>query len=162
MIMLDNGMMGTDFTGVRVIGMENATGNGSVGNTDADIQAHLAAALGKAPMDYDPGCYDYVAFGLGDANGLVTKTIASSPVHYPEDATKGPVDYYNHYIAIVQVDKSNGDTSTYSAMGKKCSSITEAAKFLGVAMNVPAYPNSHLFGTNASLGYAYENQLAGK
>jgi len=110
-------------------------------------------------MDYDATCYDYVALGLGDANGLVSKTIASAPVHYPEDATKGPVDYYNHYIAIVQVDKANTGTGY---MGKTCSSVTEPAKFLGVAMNVPSYPGSKLFGVNASLGYAYENQLAGK
>ncbi len=122
-------------------------------STDALVAAHLAAALGKDPMDYKPACYDYVAFGLGDANGLVSKTIAQSPVHYPEDATKGPVDYYNHYIAIAQVDKSNSGT---------CTSITEPAKFLGVVMNVPAYPTSHLFGVNGSLAYGYENQVAGK
>lgn len=123
-------------------------------STPALVQAHLAAALGKADMDYKPTCYDYVAFGLGDANGLVTKTIASAPVHYPEDATKGPVDYYNHYMAIVQVDKDNTTSG--------CTSITEAAKFLGVVMNVPAYPTSHLFGANSALAYTYENQLSGK
>jgi len=150
-----NLMMGSTetFHGIKVQAMRDGTGGLPVTVTNADIAAHLAAALGKDPMDYNPACYDYVALGLGDANGLVTKTIASAPVHYPEDATKGPVDYYNHYIAIVQVDKSNAGT---------CSSVTEPAKFLGTVMNVPAYPNSHLFGVNASLGYAYENQLAGK
>jgi len=151
------------FNGIKVGAMRTAAGAAVVAPTAADIQAHLAAALGKDPMDYDTGCYDYVALGLGDANGLVSKTIASSPVHYPEDATKGPVDYYNHYIAIVQVDKSNtAADSVHAMMGGKCSSVTEPAKFLGVAMNVPSYPGSHLFGVNASLGYAYENQLAGK
>jgi len=138
------------FHGIKVAG---ALGVGSGMYADT-IEAHMAAALGKDPMDYSSTCYDYVAFGLGDANGLVTKTIASSPVHYPEDATKGPVDYYNHYIAIVQVDKDNSTAG--------CSSVTEPAKFLGTVMNVPAYAGSHLFGVNASLGYAYENQLAGK
>jgi len=162
MITLTNAATAT-FNGIKVSGMRGTDAAMTVGTADADIQAHLAAALGKDPMDYDTGCYDYVALGLGDANGLVSKTIASSPVHYPEDATKGPVDYYNHYIAIVQVDKSNtaGD-SVHAAMGGKCSSVTEPAKFLGTVMNVPAYPGSHLFGVNASLGYAYENQLAGK
>jgi hypothetical protein len=152
MIMIDSMMsMGNDFKGVKVAGMRDAAG--AVDVTAGAVERHLAAALGKDPMDYKSTCYDYVAFGLGDANGLVTKTIASAPVHYPEDATKGPVDYYNHYMAIVQVDKSNSGT---------CTSITEPAKFLGVVMNVPAYPGSHLFGVNSSLGYAYENQLAGK
>lgn len=147
-------MMGTASVPlVTVSGMRGADPAVAVGTTAADIQAHLAAALGKDPMDYKPACYDYVAFGLGDANGLVSKTIAAAPVHYPEDATKGPVEYYNHYMAIVQVDKNNG---------AGCTSITEPAKFLGVVMNVPAYPYSHLFGVNSSLGYAYENQLAGK
>lgn len=164
MISLTNPVTGT-FDGIKVSAMRDATGALLAAPTGADVQKHLAAALGKDPMDYDPGCYDYVAFGLGDANGLVTKTIASSPVHYPEDASKGPVDYYNHYIAIVRVDKSNtaGD-STNAPMGK-CSSVTEPAKFLGVVMNVPVYPgvgNQHLYGVNASLAYAYENQAAGK
>jgi type II secretory pathway pseudopilin PulG len=152
------GMGAADFAGIKVAGMRTGTA-GAVDVTAGAVERHLAAALGKDEMDYDATCYDYVAFGLGDANGLVTKTIASAPVHYPEDATKGPVDYYNHYIAIVQVDKANTGTGY---MGRKCSSITEPAKFLGVAMNVPSYPGSKLFGVNASLAYGYENQLAGK
>lgn len=124
------------------------------GTSAGTIPGHLSVALGKAPMDYSTTCYDYVVIGLGDANGLVGKTIASSPVHFPEDATKGPVDYYNHYMAVLQVDKDNTTAS--------CSSITEAAKFLGVVMNVPNYSGSHLFGVNAALGYTYENQLSGK
>lgn len=165
MIGLTNPVTGT-FNGIKVSAMRDAAGALLAAPTGADVQKHLAAALGKDAMDYDPGCYDYVAFGLGDANGLVSKTIASSPVHYPEDATKGPVDYYNHYIAIVQVDKSNtAADSTNAMMGGKCSSVTEPAKFLGVVMNVPVYPgkgNQHLYGVNSSLAYAYENQLAGK
>lgn len=153
-----NAMATYDFAGVKVAGMRTGAA-GAVDVTAGAVERHLAAALGKDPMDYDATCYDYVAFGLGDANGLVTKTIASSPVHYPEDATKGPVDYYNHYIAIVQVDKANTGTGY---MGKKCSSITEPAKFLGAVMNVPNYPGSKLFGVNGALAYTYENQLAGK
>jgi type II secretory pathway pseudopilin PulG len=124
------------------------------GMSAGSIEGHMAVALGKAPMDYNSTCYDYVVLGLGDANGLVGKTIASSPVHFPEDATKGPVEYYNHYAAVLQVDKDNTTAG--------CSSVTEAAKFLGAVMNVPNYPGSHLFGVNAALGYTYDNQLAGK
>lgn len=154
MIMISTGAMGMDFKGIAVGAARDATGAATAAPTPAQIQAHLAAALGKAPMDYKPACYDYVVFGLGDANGLVSKTIASSPVHFPEDATKGPVEYYNHYMAIVQVDKDNTTAG--------CSSTTETAKFLGTVMNVPAYPTSHLFGANAALGYTYDNQAAGK
>ena len=152
-------MGGADFAGIKVAGMRT----GAAGAVDASagaVERHMAAALGKDPMDYDATCHDYVAFGLGDANGLVTKTIASAPVHFPEDATKGPVDYYNHYIAIVQVEKEKYVVPGY--MGRACSSVTEPAKFLGVVMNVPNYPGSKLFGVNASLAYGYENQLAGK
>lgn len=124
------------------------------GASAGTIPGHLSVALGKAPMDYNTTCYDYVVLGLGDANGLVGKTIAAAPVHYPEDATKGPVEYYNHYMAVLQVDKDNTTAG--------CSSITEAAKFLGTVMNTVNFPGSHLYGVNASLGYAYENQLAGK
>lgn len=149
---------GMPFAGIKVAGMRTGAA-GAVDATAGAVERHLAAALGKDAMDYDATCYDYVAFGLGDANGLVSKTIASSPVHYPEDATKGPVDYYNHYIAIVQVDKANSGTGY---MGKKCSSVTEPAKFLGAVMNVPNYPGSKLFGVNGALAYTYENQVAGK
>lgn len=157
-----NVMMGSaaTFHGIKVQGMRDGTGAPIVPTLmNGAIESHLAAALGKDPMDYDAQCYDYVAFGLGDANGLVSKTIASAPVHYPEDATKGPVEYYNHYIAIVQVDTKNSGTGY---MGKACSSVTEPAKFLGAVMNVPAYPGSKLFGVNGALAYTYENQLAGK
>jgi type II secretory pathway pseudopilin PulG len=126
------------------------------------VEDHVALALGKDPMDYNASCYDYVTFGLGDANGLVTKTIAQAPVHFPEDATKGPVEYYNHYMAVIQVDKNNGAGTSYSGSAMTCSSVTEPAKFLGVVMNTPAYPGSHLFGANASLAYGYQNQLEGK
>lgn len=157
------GMIGIDTVGammmssasanvIKVAPVSAATQSAlSVGST---VEDHLALALGKDKMDYKSTCYDYVVFGLGDANGLVTKTIAQAPVHFPEDATKGPVEYYNHYMAIVQVDKNNTAAT--------CSSITEPAKFLGVVMNVPAYPGSHLFGANASLAYGYQNQLEGK
>lgn len=153
MVYIGDSAMGTGIASQNFLTVKGVP-NVGIGASKGQITGHMAVALGKAPMDYNPTCYDYVAVGLGDANGMVGKTIASSPVHYPEDATKGPVEYYNHYIAILQVDKDN------TSMG--CSSVTEAAKFLGTVMNVPNYPGSHLFGVNASLGYAYENQLEGK
>ncbi|MCX7103556.1 MAG: hypothetical protein NTX38_19240, partial [Methylobacter sp.] len=76
---------------------------------------------------------------------------------------KGPTDYYNHYLAIIQVQKTlTGNASTWTANGVTCSSNPQPAKFVGVVMNVPYYgpafeKNAHLFGANASLGYAYDN-----
>lgn len=162
MIMIDSaGMMGSSPVNlIKVAPVSAATSTAlSVGTK---VEDHIALALGKDPMDYNASCYDYVAFGLGDANGLVTKTIASAPVHFPEDATKGPVEYYNHYIAIIQVDKNNGAGTSYGGNAMTCSSITEPAKFLGTVMNTTAYTGSHLFGANASLAYGYQNQLEGK
>lgn len=120
----------------------------------ATIEEHLALALGGHASDYDATCYDYVAMGIGDHNSMINNTMASAPVHFPEDATKGPTDYYNHYLAILQVDKAN---SGNGMNGTPCSATTDKAKFVGVAMNVPPYPGSHLFGANQSLSYAYDN-----
>jgi type II secretory pathway pseudopilin PulG len=127
--------------------------------TVVSIPMHLSVALGGAGMDYNTTCYDYIAFGLGDKNEMVGNTMSASPVHFPENAELGPVQRYNHYVAIFQVDKSN--TGTYSEAGdtKYCTPVTEKAKYLGAAMNVPAYPGSHLFGVGEALGYAYENSV---
>jgi hypothetical protein len=116
----------------------------------ASVEMHLAKALGGAGMDYDTTCYDYVAMGIGDANEMVGNTMTSSPVHFPENADLGPVQKYNHYVAIIQVDKLNTGS---------CSPLTEKAKFLGVVMNVPNYPTSHLFGSGQALAYTYENKV---
>lgn len=140
-----------------------ATVSGYTDETGAavSIPMHLSKALGGAGMDYNTTCYDYVAFGLGDNNELIGNTMNSSPVHFPENAELGPVQRYNHYVAIFQVDKSN--TATYQegmpAVTKSCSPVTERAKFIGTAMNVPHYSGSHLFGIGASLSYTYENAV---
>jgi type II secretory pathway pseudopilin PulG len=126
------------------------------------VEKHLAQALGGAPMDYNTDCYDYIAFGIGDKNELIGNTMTSAPVHFPENAELGPVQRYNHYVAILQVDKDNTSTGTVASgtYPYTCSSITEKAKFLGTVMNVPAYPGSHLFGVGESLSYGYENAIS--
>lgn len=130
------------------VGPVSAASATVLGITNNTQTAHLALALGGHGGDYDATCYDFIAMGIGDHSELINNTIASAPVHYPEDASKGPTDYYNHYLAIFKVDKSNSGA---------CSSNTEKAKFLGVVMNVPDYAGSHLFGVNQSLAYGYDN-----
>jgi len=123
----------------------------------ASARAHLADALGGAGMDYSTTCYDYIGFGIGDRNELIGNTMTSAPVTFPEDATLGPVQRYGHYIAIVQVDKSN---TASDMMTGACSEVTEKAKFLGTVMNVPASVNANLMGVGQALGQAYTNQAA--
>ncbi len=151
-------MDGTEVNLVTVQGLGATTAGALAGKgitvTAGSVEDHLALALGGSAKDYDNTCYDYVALGIGDGNKMVGNTIQSAPVHFPEDAALGPVDYYNHYVAIVQVDKAN---SGNGVNGTPCSTQTEKAKFLGVVMNVPFYPGSYLFGANQSLAYGYEN-----
>lgn len=126
------------------------------------IPKHLSLALGGAGMDYHPECYDYVAFGIGDKAELIGNTMQASPVHFPENAELGPVERYNHYVGIFQVDKSNTATYVEAGVTKNCSSTTERAKFLGVAMNIPnvGVPGMrHLYGAGEALGYAYNNMV---
>jgi type II secretory pathway pseudopilin PulG len=138
-----------------------STASAAAAHVGTTVAGHLALALGGHENDYDTTCYDYIAMGIGDHTKMIGTTIAAAPVHFPEDASKGPTDYYNHYVAIIQVDKNNTSaaaaaTATDPAT-KGCSSQTEKAKFVGVAMIVPNYVGSHLFGANQSLGYAYDN-----
>jgi type II secretory pathway pseudopilin PulG len=137
------------FVKVAPVSSATATANGIA----TTVAAHLALALGGHETDYDTTCNDYVAMGIGDHTKMIGTSITAAPVHFPEDATKGPTDYYNHYLAIIQVQKS---------IAAPCSSNVQAAKFVGVVMNVPNYgpafvKNAHLYGANASLGYAYDN-----
>ena len=147
---------------VTVAPMSAATAqanNNGVAVAIPSVEQHLALALGGHESDYDATCYDYIAMGIGDHTKMIGTTITAAPVHFPEDATKGPTDYYNHYLAIIQVQKALTGTGSN---GVACPSNVVPAKFVGVAMNVPYYgtafeKNRHLFGANASLGYTYDN-----
>jgi len=115
------------------------------------VEQHLAKALGRDAMVYKSTCYDYLAFGLGDNNELIQSTAAASPVYFPQDATYGPTERYAHFIAIVQVDKSNQGT---------CSGTTERAKFLGTVANVPTTESATLVGVNSLLAQGWKNRAA--
>ncbi len=115
------------------------------------VEEHLAKALGRDAMVYDSTCYDYIAMGLGDNNELIQSTTAASPVYFPQDAKMGPTEAYAHFIAILQVDKSNT---------APCSGTTEKAKFLGVVANVPDTESATLVGVNTLLAKGWENRAA--
>lgn len=148
------------FAKVNGLSAASAAAAGLTGMMATTPAAHMSLALGGAMMDYNDTCYDYLAFGIGDKAELIGNTMQSSPVHFPENAELGPVQRYNHYVAIFQVDKSNTATYTEGGATKSCSSVTERAKFIGTVMNVPKYTGSHLFGVGESLSYTYENAVS--
>jgi type II secretory pathway pseudopilin PulG len=121
------------------------------GTTILTIEEHLAKALGRDAMVYKSACYDYIAMGLGDNNELIQSTTAASPVYFPQDAQMGPTERYAHFIAILQVDKSND---------AGCSGTTEKAKFLGIVANVPASESKTLVGANTLLAQGWQNRAA--
>ncbi|MBF6649636.1 type II secretion system protein [Methylobacter sp. BlB1] len=123
----------------------------------ATIEEHLAKALGRDPMVYDSGCYDYVGVGIGDNNEMIQSTMAAAPVFFPKDAKSGPAEAYAHFIAILQVDKANSGNGT---MGMPCSGTTETAKFLGVVANVPDTESTTLVGANTLLAQGWQNRAA--
>ncbi len=110
---------------------------------------HLATIFGGQASLYDTACYDYVALGIGDGNDLIGTTMSSAPVHFATNGDQGPIQNFNHYIAVYKADKSNT---------APCSTGTDVAKLVGAAMVVPSYPNSHIFGLQGGLAYGYDNQ----
>jgi type II secretory pathway pseudopilin PulG len=147
------GMIGLEVIGDPMMGYDLNDGEtfARVATDGTSIESHLAKALGRDPMVYNSTCYDYIAMGLGDNNELIQSTAASSPVFFPQDATMGPTERYAHFIAILQVDRSNAGT---------CSGTTEKAKFLGVVANVPAAESPTLVGTNTLLAQGWQNRAA--
>lgn len=125
--------------------------------TAALRQQHLVDAFGGSLTDYDPTCYDYMAFGVGDSNQMIGRTMSASPIHFATNGDQGPLANYNHYIAVFKVDRAN---SGNGANGTPCSTLTDPAKFVGAAMVVPQFANSKLYGQVAGVSFAYENQDA--
>jgi type II secretory pathway pseudopilin PulG len=109
------------------------------------VDYHMQTAFGGATTDYNTTCYDYFVFGVGNDSDLTGTTIASPPVHFSEDGSANAIEKYNRFLAVYQVDKSNSGT---------CTSWTESAKFMGVAMN-GSY--GHLWAQNSALSFAYEH-----
>lgn len=142
-----------DAAAALVTGTAACTASTYVGTvkTSGLKDAHLAAALGGAATDYDTACYDYVTLGVGDTSELIGRTMSAAPIHFATNGDQGPLAYYNHYVAVIKVDKSNT---------APCSTATEAAKFVGSAMGVPVFPSNKLFGQGPGVSFAYENQAA--
>lgn len=115
----------------------------------ADKATHLAAALGGQDTDYDTACYTYYTLGVGDKNEMIGRAMSSAPVHFATNSDQGPLNNYNHYVAVFKVDTS--DTAP-------CSTSTEAAQFVGAVMGVPLFPDNKLYGQAAGISFAYENQ----
>jgi type II secretory pathway pseudopilin PulG len=113
--------------------------------TDAAAQSHMVEAFGGQAADYDTACYDYLAFGIGDGSELIGRSMSSAPVHFASRGDMGPVNMYNRFVAIYQVDKNNT---------APCSTSVDKAKFVGTAM---AMMQGHLWGVGHSIGHAYEN-----
>ena len=117
-------------------------------DTFANVEDHLADAMGGLPTDYDATCYDYVGFGVGDANEMIGRTMNSAPIHFANNGAMGPVAKYNRFVAIFKVDTDNTTAG--------CSTGTERAKYVGSAMSMSAQ-SGHLWGVGHSAGHAYEN-----
>lgn len=139
-------------TTVAVVNALDVNGDGT-----PTVQEHLAYALGRDAMVYDPICYNYIAVGLGDNNELIQSTMAAAPVYFPQDANFNPTNTYSHFLAIIQVDAANTGNG---AMGMPCSGFTEKAKFMGIAANVPSSENIALVGINTLLSQGWTNRAA--
>jgi type II secretory pathway pseudopilin PulG len=135
------------------------TTNGMTDTANHGTRQLLSKVLGGAGMDYYPECYDYIAMGVGDSAELIGKTINSSPVNFPKDAEKGPVQNYNHYIAIFQVDRANAGGATLMGSKYECSTHTEATKFLGTVLNTADTANNGLIGVKNALETTYNNKV---
>lgn len=121
------------------------------GDGTATVAEHMAAAFERPIANFNDTCYDYVAFGIGDKTDLIGSTMSTAPVHFAQQGTMGPVNRYNRFVAVVQVDKDNTTAG--------CSGSTEPAKFIGAAMAMGAGAG-HLWGTSHSLAHTWENIAA--
>ncbi|MCK4840814.1 MAG: type II secretion system protein [Methylococcales bacterium] len=127
------------------------------------VADHLVEAFGGQQSDYDntdgtvdgvDGCFDYVAFGIGDANSMIGRTMQSAPIHFANTADMGATNKYNRFVAVYKVDASN--VAPCSGAGTM---MREKAKFIGVAMSM-ASMSGHLWGVGASTAHAWSNLAA--
>ncbi|MGX2038966.1 type II secretion system protein [Methylocaldum sp. MU1018] len=119
------------------------------------IEDHMAQAFGRQPSSFDSTCYDYVAFGIGDGSSMTGRVMSTAPVHFASQSSMGPVNKYNRFIAVYQVDKSMAAVAP-GAANSGCTAGMEAAKFIGTAMAMGSGAG-HLWGTANSLSHSYEN-----
>jgi type II secretory pathway pseudopilin PulG len=123
------------------------------------IEDHMAAAFGRPVTNFDSTCYDYVAFGIGEGSSMTGRVMSTAPVHFAQNANMGPVNKYNRFIAVYQVDKNPAAVAP-TATTSGCAAGTETAKFIGTAMAMGAGAGT-LWGTARSLSHSYENMAAG-
>jgi len=135
------------------------TTNGTTDTTNHATRQLLSTLLGGAGMDYYPECHDYIVMGIGDSSELIGKTMTSSPVNFAKNAEEGPVQNYNHYIAVFQVDRANAGGASLMGDTHECSTITESVKFLGTVLNTSETANSGLIGVKNALETAYDNKV---
>jgi type II secretory pathway pseudopilin PulG len=127
--------------------------------TDAlTVEQHLAAAFERPVTKFDSTCYDYAVFGIGDSTDLIGKTMSTAPVHFAQQGTMGPVNKYNRFVAVVQIDKTGAAISP-TATTSGCTAGMEPAKFIGAAMAMGTSAG-HLWGTSHSLAHSWENIAA--
>ena len=132
---------------------------------DLTVEEHMAAAFERNINNFDSACYDYVVMGIGDKSDLIGSTMNTAPVHFAQQGAMGPVNNYNRFVAVFQVDKINASGTPNAPGGLAanttgdCSTNIEPAKFLGAAMAMGA-SSGHLWGTSHSLAHTYENIAA--
>ncbi|HYE36079.1 prepilin-type N-terminal cleavage/methylation domain-containing protein [Methylocaldum sp.] len=127
----------------------------TVAAAEGSVENHMAAAFGRPANNFDSTCYDYVAFGIGDGSSMSGRVMSTAPVHFASQGSMGPVNKYNRFIAVYQVDKL--DTAVAAgATNSGCTAGMEAAKFIGTAMAMGSGAG-HLWGTAHSLSHSYEN-----
>ena len=130
------------------------------GGVTTTVEDHLVEAFGGDILRFDATCYDYIAFGVGEQNDMIGRTMQTAPVHFAQQGAMGPTNRYNRYVTVFQVDKI-GATGTTNLPGGiaggstgECSESIEPAKYIGSAM---AMGQDHLFGLAHSMGHTYEN-----
>jgi type II secretory pathway pseudopilin PulG len=141
-------------TNVAIVAAVNL--DGVAGNEP--LEDHLAAAFERPANKFDSTCYDYAVFGIGDSTDMIGKTMSTAPVHFAQQGTMGPVNKYNRFVAVVQIDKTGAAVGA-GANNSGCTAGMEPAKFIGAAMAMGASAG-HLWGTSHSLAHSWENIAA--
>jgi type II secretory pathway pseudopilin PulG len=134
-------------------------------HTFATIEEHLAYTFQRPVSNFDSTCYDYVAFGIGEGSELTGKAMSTAPVHFASQGGMGPVNKYNRFVGVFQVDKlaaasAPAAVGTTGINSKGCNAGTEAAKFIGSAMSM-GQMSGGLWGLAQSQSHSYENIAAG-
>lgn len=123
------------------------------------VEDHMAEAFERPSDSFDSTCYDYVVMGIGDQSDLIGTTLNTAPVHFAQQGTMGPVNKYNRFVAVFQVDKTMAAVAPVANVSKGCGDGMEAAKFVGTAMTM-GDPAGHLWGTSHSLSHTWERIAA--